>query len=522
MSFICIAPPLRQRVGRVAALAMATAMAMTKATAQVRSPSVTGVVFAALLAVIALAPTAARAQLPTDWRTAYARTGLPMDSLGLQVVQVDGDRQLAAWNAERAFVLASTTKVVTTLAALDVLGPSYRWRTMAFLDGLLIDGRLLGDLLIVGGGDAHLQSEDLRQWLQAMRAQGLNEVLGDIVLDRSAFRLSDADHAGTPPPSAARPHHAWPEALTLDEGVLHVALQPPAAPGRGARPGVALMPALAGVTLVNQVSGAGGCDARAAWLEPRPGTAQVVVRGGWSAACGDGELSVVMPVLHDYMRRAVGAQWAAVGGKLGGRVRVRHAPGSDSAVPRGDDGELMMPWSVHRSPPLSALVRGINKTSHNPAARNLMLSLVPGFPLRPATLAQAQARLDDWLRTQGLAPGDIVVDNGSGLSRAERGKPAALVTLLRNAWKSPHAQTFIDSLPVAGVDGTLAHRLERSIATGQAHLKTGTLHDTRALAGYVRGRSGRMYALVATVNHPNAARAKPALDALVEWVVRNG
>jgi D-alanyl-D-alanine carboxypeptidase/D-alanyl-D-alanine-endopeptidase (penicillin-binding protein 4) len=123
---------------------------------------------------------------------------------------------------------------------------------------------------------------------------------------------------------------------------------------------------------------------------------------------------------------------------------------------------------------------------------------------------------------KGLADDDIHVDEGSGQSRAERGKPRALVQLLVNAWRSVASQAFVDSLPIAGVDGTLRHRMRSGAASGQAFLKTGTLSDTRALAGYVRGKSGRIYAVTAIVTHPNAAKGTPVLDSLIEWVAREG
>ena len=142
--------------------------------------------------------------------------------------------------------------------------------------------------------------------------------------------------------------------------------------------------------------------------------------------------------------------------------------------------------------------------------------------LKIGALKAAQERMRGWLRTQGLHDGDITVVLGSGQSRAERGKPRALVDLLRNAWRSADSQTLVDSLPIAGVDGTLIHRMTSGAATGQAYLKTGTLSDTRALAGYVRAKSGRVYAVSMIVTDPAAAKGTPALDSLVEWVARAG
>jgi D-alanyl-D-alanine carboxypeptidase/D-alanyl-D-alanine-endopeptidase (penicillin-binding protein 4) len=171
----------------------------------------------------------------------------------------------------------------------------------------------------------------------------------------------------------------------------------------------------------------------------------------------------------------------------------------------------------------------MNKTSNNEAARSVLLALAPdgapavaSGPAFDAALRSAQQRVRDWLRSQGLRDGDITLVIGSGQSRAERGKPRALVELLRTAWRGPSSQTLLDSLPIAGVDGTLANRMKSGAATGQAYLKTGTLSDTRALAGYVRARSGKIYAVAIVVTDAEAARATPALDALVEWIASTG
>lgn len=467
---------------------------------------------------------AAPPRLPPPLRELLAATGLPPASIGLQVQAVDPPAPpLATQNAEHAYQLASTTKLVTAMAALDLLGARYRWRTYAFLTGPLQDGKLLGDLLIVGGGNALLDTEALRAWLARMRAQGLQEVLGDIVLDRWAFRLSAEDFADTPTPAVDRPHHAWPDALTLEEGRLRVRVG--AAAGGGA-PQVALQPPLADVRVQRQLAGgAGDCGLWAHWQPPPAGSVApptLSVRGHWAPACGPRELQLA-PLPHDaFTALALRALWREVGGRLRGRVLDKPRPDRSGLLPLDASGAPRLPWSVHQSEPLPQLLRDINKTSDNLAARNLMLSLARGFPLRSATLADARQRLDGWLQAQGLAPGDIAVANGSGLSRAERGKPRALVQLLRRAWPTAQGRVLLASLPVAGVDGTLAHRMTHGQATGRAFLKTGTLLDTRALAGYVQAGSGTTYAVAALVNHPDAARATPALDRLIEWVAARG
>jgi D-alanyl-D-alanine carboxypeptidase/D-alanyl-D-alanine-endopeptidase (penicillin-binding protein 4) len=182
----------------------------------------------------------------------------------------------------------------------------------------------------------------------------------------------------------------------------------------------------------------------------------------------------------------------------------------------------MLPWSVHVSDPLPVVLHDMNKVSDNVTARHLMLALARGFPLKAATLPDAQARMREWLAAQGLAADDVEVENGSGLSRGERARPRALARLLANAWHAPRLREFILSLPVAGMDGTLQHRMQGTPAEGHAFLKTGTLDDTRALAGYVSAASGRTYAVALMVNHPEAARATPTLDGCIEWLVKHG
>jgi len=472
--------------------------------------------------LIATAATAWAAQtLPAPVARAITASGLPAKSFGLFAQEVVGERTVFALNEESPYTMASTTKIVTSLAALDLLGPYYRWRTSAYALGTLADGKLVGDLLIVGGGDAQLTSAELRDWFARMRAQGLREIDGDIVLDRYAFQLADADHAGTPVQSATEPRHVWPDAMTLDDGVLTLRV----APARGKRAAVTLLPALADVRIDNRVSMGRGCEAAAHWegdVRSHEDQAVVVVLGSWNAACGARDIAFVPPANSGVAARALPALWSAAGGVLRGRVVSAAITPGVSPIPVGADGQPLKPLSFHRSKPLPEMVRDINKLSDNVGARNLMLSLSPGFPERPATLAGAQKIVGMWLRDQGLSDGDVQVENGSGLSHTERAKPRALVQLLRKAWRADQALAFFESLPIAGIDGTLKHRMLNGRAMGQAYLKTGSLNDTRALAGYVHGASGTMYAVALMVNDADPALGRPAMDAMIEWLARYG
>ena len=211
-----------------------------------------------------------------------------------------------------------------------------------------------------------------------------------------------------------------------------------------------------------------------------------------------------------YGHRLIGALWREVGGRLTGRVR-------DGIVPAG-----LAPLHEMRSPALAEVVRDINKFSNNVMAQQLFLSLArERQPEAPASLASARQTLARWIaeRIGEPASGELVLDNGSGLSRDARVTARWLAHLLQHAWSSPVMPEFVASLPVTGLDGTL--RRSRAPA-GRAHLKTGSLRDVNGLAGYVLGDDARRWVFVAIVHHPRAGATRPALDALVQWAMQGG
>lgn len=451
-------------------------------------------------------------RLPDAVRACLLGSGIPLEHFGVFAEPVDGGTPLIRLNAEQPCVMASTAKTVTSMAALDLLGPRYRWQTRAYARGLMVEGHLYGDLILVGGGDVLLTTAALRDWFGEIQRLGVRHVHGRILLDRSAFRFEGRDFSTTPEPAPDRPHHVRPNGLTLEAGVVRVAVLPT----RGGRPAVQVVPPLQGVQLLNGVSSQGGCSASAVF---RPRERQLAVQGHWAPGCGEQDLAFAPLPVEELTRRAVGELWRETGGTLSAGVEdAPEDPHRSSTTPLPRRGQALRLLSVHRSPELTQWVHGMNKVSDNLAARHLLLSLAPGFPGRSATLPAALQRLQDWLRRQGLAADDITLDNGAGLSRAERARPRALVQLLRQAWTARWAEPFIESLPLAGVDGTLAHRLTGARVQGRARLKTGTLLDVRALAGYVQDRRGHWHAMAALVHHPNAAAATPALDTLVQWL----
>ncbi len=459
----------------------------------------------ALAALLLAVAGRAAAELPPDVELALQRARVPEEALSVVVRELGSNRTAISLMAQRPVNPASLTKLLTTLAALDRLGPAWTWATPVWMQGTLLDGVLDGALVIKGSGDPKLVVERLWLLLRRVQQMGVREIRGDIVLDNSAFAVpegSAADFDG----EATRPYNVRPAALLLNYKSVNYSFVPDAAAGVAR---VLVEPALAGTTVDRTVPLTGGaCDDWRTALKPGFGGDRVRFAGGFAAACGEQTWALADAQPATYNARLVAALWQEMGGRLTGSVRDGLAPVD------------VKPSFELRSPPLAEVVRDINKFSNNVMAQQLFYTLdLVRHPAQPATAAGARDTLRRWLADKlGELPPEVVIDNGSGLSRETRVTAQVLARLLTLAFDSPVMPELMASLPIVGIDGTL--RRARATA-GRAHLKTGSLRDVAALAGYVISDSGRRYVLVAMLHHPNANAARPALDALVQWVMRD-
>ncbi len=447
----------------------------------------------------------AQGAVPPQVSAALARAKVPLEAVSLLVVAADG--QTAPRLSHRANVPmnpASVIKLVTTFAALETLGPAFVWATSVHTEGTVKDGTLQGNLYLKGQGDPKLVLE--RLWLLLRRVQGLGikTIAGDIVLDRSAFETvapNPGDFDGEP----LRPYNAAPDALLLNFKSVVMTFVPDRA-AQVAR--VNFEPPLAGVQMQASVPLVNGeCNDYRAALKADMGDVNRIRFGGtYSSSCGEKVWPLAYADPASYSARTVEGLWREMGGQLSGRVREGLVPSALAAA-----------LSVS-SATLAETIRDINKFSNNVMAQQLFLTL--SLQRKDVgTLAGSRALVQDWWRERMGDAEPPVLDNGSGLSRTERISAQALARLLQTAWASPLMPELMSSLPIVGVDGTLRRIKGRS--AGSAHLKSGSLRDVVALAGYVHALSGQRYVLVAIVNHPSAQAARPALEALVEWSLRD-
>lgn len=414
--------------------------------------------------------------------------------------------------ADRPLNPASTIKLVTTWAALNLLGPDYRWRTRLHLGGPIIDGVLHGDLILEGGGDPKLVVEDLTAWIGQIRAAGLREIRGDLVIDDAIFEPVDETLAPFDG-DASQPYNVLPSGALMNFKVTRVVVRPS---GDGAA--IELDPPLAGVAIENRVrirrepcrNGAAGL--RVSESRPAPDrSAAIRIDGPYSSGCGEQGLFASVLGHVEFARAFFAAAWQAAGGSWEGGARLERGAAA---------GRPWFEWVSPRT--LSEVVGDINHFSNNVMARQLLLQVAAGRGVRPAGVADGRRAIEAWLREQGLDFPEMVLDNGAGLSREARISATSLARLLVEVARSPLGEHFLHSLPRVGQTGTVRHRLVGEAVAGRAWIKTGSLDGVRAIAGYLEAESGRRYALVALFNGPRAGASAPVQDRLLRWLHRHG
>jgi len=490
------------------------------------------------IAVLFVAFNAHAAALPPVVRDALHQANIPLDGVGIEVREVNARKPLISINATQAMNPASTMKLLTTYVALDTLGPAYTWKTEAYLDGELKDGVLQGNLVLKGYGDPKFTIEQFWLWLSELRARGLREISGDLVLDRSFFDLPAHDPAAFDN-DPVRAYNVGPDALLLNFNTLRLRYLPD---GNALK--VISEPPLDGIKLDNQLApqtapypSKGDCDKWDDAILVQPDGDSVILQGGYPGECGEREQNLSLMPHTRYVEAVFRALWQELGGTLRGKLR-------EEAV--SSNAQL---FATHLSDPLSTVIRDINKFSNNVMARQLFLTLgaatfipspLAGLPQdrpqgeRPAAyplrmkgggegamftnLARSTQTVHDWLQKQQLDFPELVLENGAGLSRTERISPHSMVLLLQSAANHPLSAELQASLPIVGVDGSMKKRLKESAAANHAHLKTGTLEGVKTVAGYVRSRKGKEWVVVFFIAHPNAKYGQDAQDALIEWV----
>ena len=424
------------------------------------------------------------------------------DEVAVYVQDLDSGQILLAHRADASMNPASTMKLVTTFAALRALGGDYRWQTQWRSSGTVANGSLQGDLYWVGSGDPSFDQPDLLDMQQQLVRQGIMSLNGKVVLDRRVWGSlagaegfeNDADESFVVPPD---PHM-----------IAYKSLWITAARNESGQPAFLLNPPLYGIqTDLSQLTETNGrCGKLSNHVSAKFENGMLVFRGRLPAACMGEKMFINLFDAPRFAEESFRGHWLAQG--LGGLYGFGRgaAPGNSRIL------------ATHFSKPLSEVLTDMNKHSNNLIARTVFLTL--GHQENgPHSVQNAEAAVRRQLVSAGLDDEALVLENGSGLSRRERLTARFLGSMLFQAYRSPFRDTFIHTLPIAGTDGTLRGRfrqLGRSL-----RMKTGTLRDVRALAGYWLPPNGRKLAVVVIINSHCSGGYLPDMDAMVRRIVHD-
>lgn len=452
--------------------------------------------------------------LPSSVSNALKVAKISAEALSVTIVPLDTTGRPQFYRADVPMNPASTMKLVTTFAGIEILGPAWQWQTELRANALPKNGVLDGDLYLKGSGDPKLTYE--RMWLlvRDLKAAGVDEIRGNLVLDRSVFALDEHETAFDDDGEASdRPFMVKPDALLTNFKSLRVRVR-----ADGERVRASVEPDWPEVRLSNQLGmgEAAACDTWQKRAQFRLGqaTPQLMIQlvGEVPAGCsGDKYISAFDAPTYTYL--LFKNLWREAGGKISGQMQQGITPANSVLL------------ASSKSADVASTIRDINKYSNNMMARQLFLTLgaSQGIAADGASTAQRSAAvIQRWLQSKGKNFTELVLENGAGLSRKEQISTKHLAELLQDAWNAPLAAEFIASLPIVGIDGTMKKRLKDEASIGQGHIKTGTLKDVRAVAGYVRDAQGKTWAVVGIINHPNAPAGMAVLDELLKSVRKSG
>jgi D-alanyl-D-alanine carboxypeptidase/D-alanyl-D-alanine-endopeptidase (penicillin-binding protein 4) len=470
--------------------------------------------------------------IPPSIKSSLERNQIPLDAVSISVIEIEPGRlgkqaakNLLDWRANEPMNPASTMKVLTTLSGLDILGPQYRWRTNVYTDGVIRQGTLKGNIYLQGTGDPKLVPEELAKLMKDLQSLGIQKIDGNLFFDRSAYAPS-AMETNTIDGESLRAYNVSPDPLLYAFRTLSFQL------GKSRTADfidVSYTPALSQLKVLNQMQLVDRpCDN---WkgnirfnLDPENSnnTDQAITAqfsGTFPSSCNGVNYNVVALDANTFLTQGFAAAWELAGGTWA------QAPvGKNGNVPLA--ARLLLQFEGVN---LRDVVQDINKYSNNVMARQLLLTLALEKMGKPATTVNGDLVIQSWLKQNSMNFTGLVIENGSGLSRNEAISANQMNQLLLTARNLPINDIFYNSLPIAGTDGTMRNRLMTQLRKflhlkkkPEARIKTGSLADVRAIAGYVMSKSGKMYAVTSFINHPNAWKGLEAHDQLLTWLLEDG
>jgi len=444
--------------------------------------------------------------LPSAIEKMITKSTIPKKDISIYIKEVGKNtRVLASHNATTTRTPASVIKVLTTYAAVLQLGFDYRFPTKFYTKGRVKNGVLYGDMIVKGFGDPTLDSKDLKKIVAKIRAKGIRKITGNIVIDRSFFRVSTKNSSDFDEHPHS-PYNAMPDAMMFNERVSTICV-------KARQNSVTKKDVDGSYKVINKLQTVNKpCKGRYSWpgvrIKQSEITPTVTLQGKVSKHCGQQNICKVVtkPYLSFYY--ALKDQLKKAGVSVAGNMRLRKVP-LDAK-----------PFLTHYSDSLEKIISKTAKKSNNLYARHLLLSLGAKIYGEPSNISKGRKAVRKILKNKGaLSPGKLSIDNGSGLSRTAKMSAKILADMYDDAYIR-YGKRWMNTLSIAGVDGTIKKRFRATKVKNKAWMKTGTLRRTKNIGGYVKSASGQLYTVVILVqSNKGNWRASALQNDIMKWLV---
>jgi len=435
------------------------------------------------------------------------QSGISKKDISIYIKEVGTNGHvLVSHNARTPRTPASVIKVLSTYASILELGFDYKIPTKIYVTGTINNGTLQGDLAVKGFGDPTLNAKDLDKIVANIQAKGIHQINGNIIIDRSFFRVGTKDNSGFDE-HLYSPYNAMPDAMMYNERISTVYIKP-------RQNNVSKRGADGSYTVINKLKTVNKpCRGRYSWpgvrIDKSKSTPVVLLQGKISSKCRQQNICNVItkPYLSFYY--ALKDKLKKAGVSISGNMRLRKVP------------QQARPLFTHYSRSLEKIVSKTAKKSNNLYARHLLLNLGAKVFGAPSTLDKGRRAVESILKQHNALNTDTLkIDNGCGLSHEAKLTAKLLADMLDNAYET-YGQRWMDTLSVAGVDGTIKRRFRGTVVKNKAWMKTGTLKRTKNISGYVKNASGQLYEVVILVkSNKGNWRASGLQNQVIKWLAR--
>ena len=409
---------------------------------------------------------------------------------------------LASWHAHKKRSPASVIKILTTYSALMELGYDYHWETKFYHTGTIKRGVLRGDLVVKASGDPTLKTRDVNSIVAGIKSHGIKRITGNIILDKSIFRISSRNNSGFDK-NKYSPYNAMPDALMFNQRKSTVCVAP-----HGRKIYIDKDVPDLSYNVINKLKSVNGsCRGSRAWPRVSVRKNNIIFSGKLSRHCPNRKVCKVITKPHLSFYYTLKKKIQKSGIKYSGKMKLKRTPKSAKYL------------FSHYSKSLEEIISVTAKKSNNVFARQIMLTLGVTQYGEPGTLQKGRNGVERILKRHHiLEEGRTFIENGSGLSRISKITAQSLGNLLLDGYHN-YGDRWMQTLSIAGIDGTIRRRFKYSSVYGRAWMKTGTIRRVANIAGYVEGASGERYVVVVLVNDKYSKKyGRKLANRVIEWV----